>query len=120
MMTLLPRLPDNVVGVAVSGQVDAKDYETILVPAIETALGKHGRVRVLYQLGPEFNSFTAGAMWDDAKVGLAHWKAWERIAVVTDVPWVANATRMFGFLMPGVVRVFSLREHIDAENWITA
>ncbi len=120
MMKLLSHLPDNVVGIAASGQVDANDYETVLVPAIETMLQKHDRIRLIYLLGPDFIGFTTGAMWDDAKVGLAHWKACERIAVVTDVPWVAHATQMFKFLMPNLVRVFSLHEQADAEKWIAA
>lgn len=120
MMKLLTNFPDHVVGVSASGQVDAKDYETVLMPAIDAALERHGRVRVLYQLTPEFTGFTSGAMWDDAKRGLSNWKAWERIAVVTDLHWVANATRMFAFLMPGLVKVFSNQERTDAEQWIAA
>src|SRR6478672_928955 len=107
MMKLLTNLPDHVVGVSASGQIDAKDYETVLIPAIDSALQKHKRIRVLYQLATDFEGFTTGAMWDDAKLGLAHLRAWERIAVVTDVHWVANATRMFAFLLPGLVKVFS-------------
>jgi hypothetical protein len=38
MMNLLADLPDNVVGTSASGEVDAKDYETVLMPAIESAL----------------------------------------------------------------------------------
>jgi SpoIIAA-like len=120
MMKLLTNLPDYVVGVSASGQVDAKDYETVLTPAIESVLRTHDRVRVLYQLTPEFTGFTSGAMWDDSKLGLANWKAWERIAIVTDVHWVAHATRMFAFLMPGLVKVFSNEEQPDAEQWIAA
>ena len=88
------------------------------MPAIDAALLKHKRVRVLYQLTPEFTGFTSAAMWDDFKLGLANRKAWERIAVVTDVHWVAHATRMFAFLMPGLVKVFSNDERPDAEKWI--
>ena len=120
MMKLLSHLPDNVVGIAASGHIDANDYEAVLVPAIETALQQHQRIRMLYQLGPDFIGFTTGAMWHDAKVGLAHRKVWERVAVVTDVRWVAHATRMFKFLMPGVIRVFSLNEQADAEKWVAA
>jgi len=120
MMTLLADLPDSVVGVSASGEVDAKDYETVLVPAIDSALRKHERIRVLYQLAPDFTGFTSGAMWDDSKLGLAHWKKWERVAVVTDVGWVAHATRMFAFLMPGQVKVFSNKEKADAVGWIVA
>ncbi|ARO88811.1 STAS/SEC14 domain-containing protein [Nitrosospira lacus] len=120
MMRLLTNLPDHIVGVSASGQIDAKDYETVLIPAIDAALRKHKRIRVLYQLTTDFEGFTTGAMWDDAKLGLAHLLAWERIAVVTDVHWVANATRMFAFLLPGLVKVFSNEEQSDAEKWIAA
>ena len=120
MMKLDSSLPDHVVGVSASGAVDARDYETVLMPALDSALKKHNRIRVLYQLTPEFTGFTSGAMWDDSKLGLAHWKAWERIAVVTDIQWIAHATRMFGFLMPGMVKVFSNAELAEARRWIAA
>ncbi len=120
MLTLLPDLPDSVVGISASGEVDAKDYETILIPAIDSALRKHDRIRVLYQLTPEFTGFTSGAMWDDSRLGISHWKAWERIAVVTDVSWVAHAARMFAFMLPGLIKVFSNKEKADAEKWIAA
>jgi hypothetical protein len=47
MITLLSHLPDNTVGVAASGRVNATDYETVLIPAIEAALKKHEKVRLL-------------------------------------------------------------------------
>ena len=120
MMKLLSHLPDNVVGIAASGEVDVKDYDTVVVPAVESALRKHDRIRLLYELGADFTGFTTGAMWDDAKVGLAHWKTWERIAIVTDVAWVAHAAQMFKFLMPSVVRLFPLNERASAEKWIAS
>jgi hypothetical protein len=120
MMKLLSDFPDNIVGIAASGEVDASDYETVLVPAVESALQKHDRIRLLYKLGPDFTRFTTGAMWDDAKVGFAHWKSWERVAVVTNVAWVAHAAGMFKFLIPAMVKVFSLNEQSEAEKWIAA
>ncbi len=82
MMKLIPNLPDYVVGVCASGEVDAKDYETVLMPELDLALKQHNRIRVLYQLSPEFTGFTSLAMWDDLKLGIKHWNAWERIADV--------------------------------------
>ena len=87
----------------------------ILIPALDAAFQKHKRIRVLCQLTPDFEDFTTGSMWDDAKLGLAHLKAWERIAVLTDVHWLANAMRMFAFLLPGLVKVFSNEEQSDTE-----
>lgn len=120
MMRLLSHLPDHVVGVSASGQVDAQDYESVLMPAIEALLQRHQQVRVLYQLTAAFTGFTAAALWDDAKLGLANWNAWERIAVVTDVDWVAHAIRMFAFMMPGRLKIFSNEQRPDAEKWVAA
>ena len=120
MIHLLPNLPGNTVGVTASGQVDATDYETVLIPAVEAVLKRHEKVRFLYLLSGDFTGFTPGAMWDDLKFGLAHLKAWERIAVVTDVTWVANATSMFRFVMPCPVKVFSIKDRAEAEAWIAA
>ena len=120
MIELIPNLPDRVVGVVASGQVSAGDYETVLVPAVESTLAEHGKVRVLYQLGPAFTGFAPGAMWDDMKLGVAHWNAWERIAVVTDIDWIAGATRFFGFAMPCPVKVFPNSEIAAATHWIAA
>ena len=120
MIELLPNLPDHIVGVSASGQVNAADYETILIPAIDAALKKHDRIRMLYQLGPQFTGFTSGAMWDDLKIGIANFREWEKIAVVTDHKWMAGATRMFAFAIPCPVKVFSNNELREAEAWIAA
>ena len=120
MIELLSDFPDNIVGIAASGHVSASDYETVLVPIVEAALKKHGKVRLLYVLGSEFTGFTPGAMWEDAKLGIAHFTAWEKVAVVTDVSWVANATSMFRFVMPCPVQVFPIKDRAKAEAWVVA
>ncbi len=120
MMKLLTKLPDYVVGISASGEIDAKDYKTVLIPAVDSALGKHKQIRMLYQLTPDFKGFTTGAMWDDSKLGFTHLKAWEKIAVVTDAQWVANLVKMFAFALPCQVRIFSNSEIFEAENWIVA
>jgi len=119
MIALIPNLPDHVVGFIASSKVTASDYETVLVPAIEAKIKRYGRVRILYELGPAFTGFTPGAMWGDLKLGVAHLKAWEKVAVVTDIAWIADATRLFGFAMPCPVKVFPTEEIAAATNWIS-
>jgi hypothetical protein len=120
VIELLSNLPGHVVGIAASGQVDASDYETVIVPAIESALRAHGRIRLLYHLGPAFTGFTSAAMWDDMKVGMAHLWAWERIAVVSDKDWIINGIRLFSFAIPYPVRVFANMDFSKAPDWIAA
>jgi hypothetical protein len=47
-----------------------------------------------------------------------HLARWERIAVVSDVEWIAHTLRLFAFLMPGVTRIFPTSQAKDARAWI--
>ena len=110
MLERMQGLPDNVLGFEARGEADGADYESVLIPGVEEMLARRKKIRLLYFLGDEFNGFNAKAMWDDAKVGLKHFSAWERVAVVTDVGWIRTAMKAFGFVMPGHVRIFGNRE----------
>lgn len=118
MIEILTGLPDDVLGITASGKVTGKDYETVLIPAVEEKLKKHEKVSLLYHLGKDFSSFEAEAMWDDMKVGLHHITAWKKIAVVSDVGWIRTATKAMGFVMPARVKVFANEEFDDAWKWI--
>jgi hypothetical protein len=118
MIELIPDLPGNVVGAIAAGHVTGQDYESVLIPAVENAIRAHGRVRFLYHLGPGFEGYSAAVAWDDTRLGLAHLKAWERLAVVTDKEWVAAAMRVFAFATPCPVKVFPNSRHADVLDWI--
>lgn len=120
MITLLPNLPETIIGVAASGRVSGTDYEKVLIPAVEAALKKHKKLRLIYELEDDITGFAPGAMWDDMKLGLGHLSAWEKVAVVTDLSWVANATNIFKFVMSCPVKVFPLKDRTAAETWIAA
>ena len=108
----------NVVAVRAAGKVTGDDYETVLIPQIEEKLKSYDKIRLLYQLGPEFEGYEAEAIWDDTKVGLKHLTAFEKIAIVTDSEWIIRAVKAFGFMMPGEVRLFANGELTEAQSWI--
>ncbi len=43
----------------------------------------------------------------------------ERIAVVTDVDWILNTVKAFGFMLPCEVRVFDYALLHEARGWIS-
>lgn len=120
MLETLDGFPDNVLAVRAHGEVTADDYQQVLVPGVEARLADHKRLRLLYVLGDDFDSFTGGAAWEDTKVGLRHFTAFERVAVVSDKDWVRRMVRGFGFALPGEVRVYDLDDLDDARGWISA
>jgi SpoIIAA-like len=120
MIELIEGLPEGVVGLEAVGEVTASDYESVAMSAIEQARGQHDKVRLLYLLGERFTGYTAGAMWDDTKLGLSHPFSWERIAVVTDHEHYRTMVKGFGWLIPGHVKVFPVAELADAKAWVSA
>jgi hypothetical protein len=120
MITLLAGFPDSILAVKCEGHVTRKDYEDVLIPAATRALHHHPKVRVYYEVSPEFAGIDVGAVWEDFRIGFGHLSRWERVAVVTDVGWLRQAVNAFRFLMPGSVHVFPLGEAAEARRWITA
>lgn len=119
MIEIIPSLPDRVMGFSARGLVTARDYRSVIIPAVDTMSTRHGRIRLLYHLGPDFSGFDTAALWQDAKIGVRYLHAWDRIAVVSDVRWVTAATRLFGFLLHGEVRTFRNNELAAARKWLT-
>jgi hypothetical protein len=117
---VVPGLPDNVVGFIAKGEVHRGDYESTINPVVEDALSRHDRIRFLYVLGADFEGFSGGAEWEDAQLGIKHLTRFEMIAVVTDQQWIRHSVSVFGYLMPGKVKVFSVAEEADASEWVTA
>jgi hypothetical protein len=118
MIEALDGFPSGVLAFACKGHVTKADYETVLIPAVEQALRQPGKIRLYYQVGPDFAGIGAGAVWDDFKVGIEHLLRWERVAVVTDVDWIRYTLRAFSFLMPGVAKIFPLNEQAQARQWV--
>lgn len=118
MIESLGGFPQYAVGILCKERITRKDYETVLVPAVEAALKSHDKVRLYYQIDRDFAGIDTGAMWEDFKIGMAHLARWERVAVVTDIDWIRNTMLAFSFILPGQVKVFSLAQSDTARKWI--
>jgi SpoIIAA-like len=118
MIELIESLPDTILAVDCRGQIHKSDYERVLIPALETKLAHHKKLRLFYRAGPKFDGIDPGAMLEDTKVGIAHLSRWERAAVVTDVEWLRLAVRAFAFLMPCPVKAFGIGQDAEARRWI--
>src|SRR6476620_272586 len=116
MITELTDLPAGIIGFEASGKLEAEDYRDVLLPAVERAAASGG-VRMLLVIS-SFDGLTAGAAWQDLKVGIEHLRGWKRIAVVTDIEWMSHMTAMFGWMTPGAVKHFPLSERAAAIAWI--
>jgi hypothetical protein len=120
MIRLRSDLPAGVLGLEAIDDVEKDDYENVLLPAVEAAIAEHGKVRLVYVLGPDFDDYEGEAAWEDLKLGTRHPAAFERIAIVTDARWAGPAIKVFSLLWPGQMRAFRLAELETAKQWAAA
>jgi hypothetical protein len=115
-------MPQGTIGLRASGKLSVEDYREVLEPALARGV-QSGQLRLVFQL-QDFDGLAHGAWIEDAKTGLRTWvrdhSAWRRFALVTDVEWVARATRMFTWLTPGEVEIYGLHQLEEAKRWVAA
>ena len=119
MLTIINDLPDNVLGVSGEGKITGKDYETVLIPAIAEKFKANKKLRMLYHLGGNFTGFDLSAMLDDAKMGMKHLSAWDRIALVSDHEMINTFAKFFGHMLSCELRIFKNAEMGVAKKWIS-
>jgi hypothetical protein len=119
VIELIEGLPAPVVGLRVGGEVTREDYERVLLPAVARVREGRDRIRLLYVIGDDFDGYSMGAIWEDAKLGAHSLLAWERIAVVTDVGWIRHLMAAFGWMIRGEIRVVGTEREDEARAWVT-
>jgi hypothetical protein len=116
MIELIDGLPDGVVGLVAIGQIESADYDAV-APAVKKALERHPRIRVIHVLDDRFDGYTAGGALQDAILGLAHPRSFDRIAVVSDADSIRRLVTVAGWSIPGEVKLFPNREREQATAW---
>ncbi|HCB05171.1 MAG TPA: STAS/SEC14 domain-containing protein [Nocardioides sp.] len=119
MIKVIEDMPPGTIGLEAIGKVTEEDYQQVLVPAALGAM-EQGDVRLLYVLGDDFESYSAGAMWADTKLWAGHLRSWQKVAIVSDADWLEHAVKAFGWMMPGEVKVFDDDDLDDAKSWLVA
>jgi hypothetical protein len=117
MVRLLRGMPVGVLGLEAVDDVKKEDYENVIVPAIDAAIAEHGKVRLVYVLGPEFDDYEGDAVWEDLKLSARHPASFDRMAIVTDARWAGPAIKIFSVVWPGQARAFPLSELEPAKRW---
>ena len=102
--------------VCVTGKLTKEDYEAF-APLIDQQIHEHGKIRVLFQMR-DFHGWTAGAMWEDLKFDLKHWKDIERLAIVGDAKWEAGMAVFCKPFTVAKIQYFDSSEIDQAKEWL--
>ena len=121
MIERLTDMPPGTIGFRAAGEIEREDYDEVLVPQLRRALEAGGGLRTLYVI-EDLDEIEPGALWADIRLGfdlgVRHHEAWIRSAIVTDIDWMARATKLFERMIPGEARVFPRDQLEQAKSWV--
>jgi hypothetical protein len=63
MIEVIAHQSDKILAFTAHGQVTGKDYESVLIPAVEAKLQESRKIRLLYNLAADFTGFEPKALW---------------------------------------------------------
>ena len=121
MLATVPDMPAGITAIEAVGTITAEDYAGIVGPLLEDAHDQGRRLRILLHLGPQYEGFTAGAVWEKAGIWMRHPGLWHGIAayaLVSDIRWVVDLVHLAGVLVPFPMRVFGDDAFGEAVAWL--
>ncbi|MCG2418467.1 STAS/SEC14 domain-containing protein [Aequorivita sp. F47161] len=116
MFTMISGIPEDILGIVISGKTTKADYD-LLNPLLEKHKAMHGTIKFFIEID-ELN-YTAKALWEDFKMGLHYWSDIKTVAIVTDKEWLEKSIEAFSLIIPGIkTKGFELHERQKALDWL--
>ncbi|HEV3304047.1 MAG TPA: STAS/SEC14 domain-containing protein [Planctomycetaceae bacterium] len=106
----------RVLEVRVTGKLTKEAYQKF-VPAVDAQIKEYGKLRILFVM-QDFHGWTAGAMWEDLKFDLKHWKDIERLAIVGDKKWEKGMAAFCKPFTKASIRYFDVAQVDEARQWL--
>ena len=108
---------DHVLGFKMSGKLHDEDYQKF-VPAIDAAVAKHGKVRLLAQFH-DFHGWDLHALWDDIKFSTTHCTKIDRIALVGEKTWEKWMAIVCKPFTMAKIKYFDVSQLDQAKAWLS-
>ncbi|MBI1355808.1 MAG: STAS/SEC14 domain-containing protein [Acidobacteria bacterium] len=102
--------------VTMEGKLQAEDYETF-VPVVEDLIKQYGSLDLLVNLH-DFHGWTAGALWEDIKFDVKHFRDIGKLAIVGETKWEAGMAKFCKPFTTAEVRFFPREDLVAAREWI--
>lgn len=119
MIEMLRDMPEGVIGIRVSGRLRGDELRA-MKPNLQERLDS-GEIRIVEVIPSDYEGFGPGGLLEDLKLGfgtvLPHHSAFKRIAIVTDLEWVAHVLHALAWIVPGELAVFGLDALEEAKEW---
>ena len=116
MLTLNEEAGGKILSVKISGKLTKEDYQRF-VPDVERLIKDHGKLRILLEMH-DFHGWTAGALWEDMKFDLKHWRDIERLAIVGESRWQEGMATFCKPFTTAKIKYFDHSQLDAARAWV--
>ena len=121
MIETIPFEDERILGFRISGKVELEDLLPVM-DRLNNLLSREVPLRGYVEVA-DFDGVSAEALWKDLSYALKHFRAlatrFERVAIVTDRPWIKRLAKVESLMMPGTEeRIFDPEDAVDAQRWI--
>src|SRR4051794_18667606 len=123
MLNRIPEVPESIDALAAVGTLTKEDYEQSIEPLFDDARRSGRRIRLLVEIGPEYDGYTAGAAWEKTANAFRNpslVRLLDGYAVVTDLHWLHEWGHLMAFFLPFPLRVFRNDERAAAIAWLSS
>ena len=101
-----------------TGKLTEEDYNRF-IPDVERLIEKQGSIRMLIEMR-DFHGWTAGALWQDIKFDVRHFRDIERLALVGETVRERVIAVFYKPFTTATVRYFDHTETNEAHAWVEA
>ncbi len=115
-VTVREKKNGKVLEVEAMNKLTADDYKRF-VPEFDRLLKLHGKLRVLFEM-KDFHGWEAGALWQDIKFDISHFKDIERLAIVGEKKWEKEMSEFCKPFTTAKIRYFDHNEAEQARSWL--
>ncbi len=113
--TITPSEDGQVLEIEVTGTLTRQDYD-VFVPVIETQM-RQGKVKLLVSMR-DFTGWEIGALWEDIKFDIKHFRDIERLALVGDKKWEEGMAWFCKPFTTATIAYFDQSQIETARSWI--
>ena len=117
-LELLEEGAGKIVHVRLSGKLAKEDYARF-VPEVERLIREQGKIRVLVEMH-DFHGWEVGALWEDIKFDIHHFRDIERIAMVGESKWQEGMAKFCAPFTTAKIRAFEPGQLEAARQWIAS
>ncbi|MBI2824942.1 MAG: STAS/SEC14 domain-containing protein [Planctomycetia bacterium] len=104
--------------VRASGKLSKQDYERF-GPEVERLIKSHGKVRILFEM-QDFHGWEMGALWEDIKFDVKHFRDIEKLAVVGESKWQEGMAKFCKPFTSATIKYFDHAEADEAKKWLAS